>query len=690
MGYEIIKTGTDSRPVGPPQVVIQGQAQKEKPEKKISRKQIVNLLNYANFQDDFIIIKLKHSRFDHVVSIQAKPQPCTENELSCSWVNVSEVSRKLISYEFDSISLTHENSNLELKPELAKIDESGIHLILSEQYYPLKIKAIEHHACIGIKAQVIQNSVIFKGTLTEFSSNSFHVNISLEPPQTSQWINSDSSVEIVLSNDEETLYSGECLVVEAFHENNWIGIRLQPLAQAINRFKQKKFRSLRESIIPTPDIIFKHPFTKKVIELKILDLSGSGFSVEASNSTAKLFPGMIIPQIIMSFTKRFNITLRAQVICVNKIESQNNDDIIKLGMVIIDIDSESHNTLMEILHQAKDEHSYINNKIDLDELWDFFFESGFIYPEKYKFLQEHREDVKNTFKTIYTEGIDIARHFVFQKQGRINSHMSTIRFYEKSWLIHHHAARRSSLNSGGISVLNQIGRFINDSHRLYSTKMDFVFCYFRQDNKFPTRVFGGASRIIKNPKACSLDSFAYLHPEVSDQNNMIPFDWELEPTEPEDLFEFEAFYNMKSNGLMLSALDLKPRQNKLKEISQLFKKIGLKRNRYLYSLKKNGSLKAIIMVNISDLGLNLSDLTNSTTAYILDSENLPYNILKESISILMKSLSMSDSPILIYPKEYLEFQEIPYERTYNLWVLNMNNTDHYFRYLTRLLRFVQS
>ncbi len=96
------------------------------------------------------------------------------------------------------------------------------------------------------------------------------------------------------------------------------------------------------------------------------------------------------------------------------------------------------------------------------------------------------------------------------------------------------------------------------------------------------------------------------------------------------------------------------------------------------------------MINISDVGINLSDLTNSTTAYVLDSENMPYNVLNKSISILMKSLSMSDSPILLYPKEYLEFHKIPYERIYNLWVLNMNNTDHYFRYLTRLLRFVQS
>ena len=96
------------------------------------------------------------------------------------------------------------------------------------------------------------------------------------------------------------------------------------------------------------------------------------------------------------------------------------------------------------------------------------------------------------------------------------------------------------------------------------------------------------------------------------------------------------------------------------------------------------------MVNTSDLGLNLSDLTNSTTAYILDSEGLPYDILRQSISILSNNLSMLDSPILLYPKEYLESQEIPFERTYNLWVLNMNNTDNYFKYLTRLLRFVQS
>ena len=170
---------------------------------------------------------------------------------------------------------------------------------------------------------------------------------------------------------------------------------------------------------------------------------------------------------------------------------------------------------------------------------------------------------------------------------------------------------------------------------------------------------------------------------------MIPLDWELGRTNQEDLFELEAFYKIQSNGLMLNALDLTPTQNNLKEISQQFEKIGLKRDRYLYSLKKNGVLKAIVMSNNSDIGLNLSDLTNSTTVYILDSNDLPYNILIQVISIIVTRLAMEDSPVLLYPSEYLKIQEIPYERIYRLWVLNMNSTDHYFRYLKRLLRFVK-
>jgi len=688
MSYQIIKSGTDTRAVGPHDVVKNidslSQVQEKTVENKISKKRIVNHLNFINFQNDAIKVNLKHKRFDRIVTLQAKPHPCTGDKLFGEWVDPTEIKQRLNTYEFENISLDHGNQSLLVQPKLINIDASGISLELSELYYPLCFESNIRQPCSGIKAQLIQNSVVFIGTLTDFCPASFHVNISLTPPQTSQWINSDSNVEVILSDEVETLYSGNCNVIKKYFVYDCIKLLLEPRVDSIYRFKQKKFRSTRDTIHPSPNIFFTHPFLNTKIELKILDLSGSGFSAEDDNISSMLLPGMIIPKVVMTFAKHFKIEFKAQIVYKN-----NNNKITKYGMVFIDIGPENHNDLMSILHQAKNEYSYFNNEIDLKELWNFFFNSGFIYPEKYNYLQKFNSEIKKTYRTIYSKGVSIAKHFVFQQNGQIRSHMSTIRFYEKSWLIHHHAARKASFNGGGISVLNQIGRFINDSHRLYSTNMNYVFCYFRPSNKFPDRVFGGASRIINNSKACSLDSFAYLHMNNSHKKNIIPISWELGQTTAEDLCELEAFYKLDSDGLMIEALDLIPSHNNLQEISKQFQEIGLTRKRHLYSLKNEGVLKAVIVLNLSDVGLNLSDLTNSISVYIVDSNELSSEILFNSLHFLEDRSSTQNSPILIYPAEFAQIKEISYERIYNLWILNTESTDLYFRYLKRLLRFIQ-
>ena len=53
-------------------------------------------------------------------------------------------------------------------------------------------------------------------------------------------------------------------------------------------------------------------------------------------------------------------------------------------------------------------------------------------------------------------------------------------------------------------------------------------------------------------------------------------------------------------------------------LSKEFQRLGFKRERRFYSLKKNDRLKAFIMVMISDIGLNLSNLTNCVKVFVLD------------------------------------------------------------------------
>ena len=98
-------------------------------------------------------------------------------------------------------------------------------------------------------------------------------------------------------------------------------------------------------------------------------------------------------------------------------------------------------------------------------------------------------------------------------------------------------------------------------------------------------------------------------------------------------------------------------------------------------------LKAVAMVDISDVGLNLSDLTNSIKVIVMDPNGLSSETLNRMLSLLCEKMNQENTPILLFPAAYAKHMQIPYERIYNLWVLKMQASDYYFKYIDRLLKF---
>jgi hypothetical protein len=266
-----------------------------------------------------------------------------------------------------------------------------------------------------------------------------------------------------------------------------------------------------------------------------------------------------------------------------------------------------------------------------------------------------------------------------------------VRFYSHSWLIHHHAAIRSSGNRGGLMVLNQVGRFLNDSHRLYSMKMDFVFCYYRPDNKFPNHIFGGTARNINDRKKCSVDTFAYFHYSLSGkQVPDLPGQWRLEPADREDLLNLQTFYEDRSGGLMLQSLQLLPGRTAIDELESAYEAIGLKRSRRILALKRHDRLCAVILVNVADLGLNMSDLTNSINVLVTYEKHLNHEIIETAIGKLSHWLELHEVPVLMYPQSAAENAGVDFRKRYCMWSLSVQrNADFYFRFLKRLLKFIK-
>jgi hypothetical protein len=504
-------------------------------------------------------------------------------------------------------------------------------------------------------------------------------------------MDTDLTVNVILFDGAQTLYSGECRIVKQTHgqkDRDWV---LQPAKRNIRRFHPKEFRSDRHQMVPLPTVNFTHPISKQTISLNVLNLSGSGLAAEEECGQAVLFPGLIIPELEIRFGDGSYATCTAQIIYSQPKNNDPADSMLRCGIAFLDMPIENHIKILALLHQVNDKNAHVCNRVNLDDLWNFFFETGFIYPEKYEFIEKNKTQIKQTYTKLYSESPQIARHFIHQKGGRILGHVAMLRFYQHTWLIHHHAAIRSTVNKSGLIVLNQIGKFANDSHRLHSTKMQYLGCYYRPTNKFPSRIFGGARQSINTPDGCSTDNFAYFHQNtLPEPQSEIPAGWQLRESSSDDLLDLQSVYEKNGGGLMLRAMGLIAQADDFEDLAGNYRKVGLKRERHLLALEKNGELKAVIMVNLSDIGLNMSDLTNCITIFILNRTDLFPGVIHSVSAQLVRVYRQAYLPVLLYPAADATALQIPFEKEYIFWALNTNYGDGYFRYIKRLLKFIQN
>lgn len=653
---------------------------------EVGKKHLINRLNYLNFKDDTILINLVHGKYGSTISLRAKPLPCLDGNLECVWSETSGLEQKLKTYRYAHFIVPDLHNPLLVEADLVDVTLETISFRLPESCREISSRKINRHLCRDIRVRFLQNGAQFDGDLIDFSPASFRVALECVPPQSFHWVNLKSTVHIVFSRDGEVLYSGECEIIKQDSGQRYRSFVMRPVHARICRFQPKEFRSSRHRLLPSPDVIFTDPLTGKTVNLKVIDISGSGFSVEESEENSVLLPGRVIPELNIDLAGILTIRCKAQVVYRNAGPVNEGTVAVKCGLAILDMDINEHVRLLSLLHQATDRNSYVCNRVDMDALWELFFQTGFLYPEKYSFIQANKERFKETYEKLYSRNPHIARHFVYQKEGRVFAHIAMVRFYENTWLIHHHAADKAAGTRAGLSVLEQIGRSINDSHGLYSTRMNFVACYYRSENRFPRRVFGGIAEQINDRNGCSVDAFAYFHYRKGTVDQWdLSGPWALQKTQAEDLAELEDFYRYSSGGLLLHALDLEPAMLDRDGIGGEYASIDFRKEKHLYSLKRNGSLKALFIVNVSDIGLNLSDLTNCIHTIIIDEEDFPRGTLFMIYSLLSKYYDNEYIPVLIYPASFADNKQIVYDKIYNLWILSMQYTDGYFRCIDKML-----
>jgi len=417
------------------------------------------------------------------------------------------------------------------------------------------------------------------------------------------------------------------------------------------------------------------------MSLPVADLSGVGLGTEEFVENSLLLPGLILPEVIVEVGTQELLRAKGQVVYRNTFVHAGGREVARCGIVFLELGMEAQARLASVLHRAMDSRIRVCSPVDMDELWRFFFDSGFLYPEKYTAIQGSKDEFRRTYERLYLRCPSVSRHFLFEDRGTLFAHMSMVRSYPKAWLIHHHAASRSGYGLAGVAVLDQMNHYINEFHLHESAHMDYVMCYYRRENKFPHRVFGGAFNDVADPKGISLDEFAYLHLPPTSGSAVC----QVYPSSADDLAELSRFYEKSSGGLALEAMGLSLTRRTHADLSAEYHALGMKKDFQLFSLKQGRQLKALVTLQVSDVGLNLSNLTHCWHAFVLDPTLGPDDLFS-NLRDLGLHYGQSDLPVLLYPSNYTEVHGLAFEKKYLLWVLGMTHADGCFQSFTRRFR----
>ncbi|MDY6823053.1 MAG: PilZ domain-containing protein [Thermodesulfobacteriota bacterium] len=649
---------------------------------------LINMINKKNFTGGTITIFLEYAgayssslpgNENYNIHLSAMPMPCVDNRLDCSWASDTHPPAALEQITVTGFSFNDgENTYITTAP-VQNLNARGVSFDLTGAVCYLE-KSPDRRQTIHVT--LASPHMIASGILTAVGEKTLRCNLMHGAPHSlpATWVGTTTSITI--TNHNTAVFSGKCRITAEYGSNTY---DLKLIGNSAPRFTRRRYRSPRREMQPAPRIRFSHPLTGKPTTLEVLNLSGSG--VAAASTREMILPvGMIVPQMTLYFPNSFKAGITAQIIHKRRDPDGGH---VKYGMAILDMNADTHSRYLSLLKLADGALPMVSDiAISMNDLWSFFFETGFIYPRKYAVLGKNKQQFKTTYEQLYQQHLGISRHFILQDCGHILGHLSMLRLYSRAWMMHHHASREAN-RMAGIAVLKEAGRFINDSFSIRSVHMDYIFCYFRPENKFPRQVFG---RLSENTPAdvCSVDTFGYfIHTIPTSGESRLPTSWHLVPAIRKDLNQLKDHYENNSNGLMLKALDLTPSVPDNLALTKQFGAIGLTREQHLYSLSWRGDLKAVFMVNLSDPCLNMSGLAHCIHVFILDTGSLTAPLLESVLNRLLMSFRQSEMAVLLGNWDGLPLP-INCSKHYNLWILNLDHADDYFRHVNRIFRFTRA
>ena len=351
-------------------------------------------------------------------------------------------------------------------------------------------------------------------------------------------------------------------------------------------------------------------------------------------------------------------------------------NIYKCGFEISRIDPDMKANMGAYIFKHNYPHIVPFNEKYIDKIWELFFKSGYMIPEKREYVSKVKKEIEETWIRLYGEDSKIGKMLLFVDNNEIYGTIAGVLAYENTWIVHQVAGIKHPEIKIGMYILDSI--MITMIEHL---NPKYAKVYFRKENAWAIKKF------LKFHEYCTIenailysdldlyeidiDNYRYFNANNSNvkidylssaEDRLFMIDY-LAKSLPELVINTESANN--------SGLDL--------PVTQLaYRNIGLFRGRKILMAKENKRIISFAVLEYGSTGINLGGLLDVFQIFTIEPSNENLNIINRILineiidfynSIGKKSALCLTNDINKYILDAAGFNK---ELSYVIWHVNYN------------------
>lgn len=344
--------------------------------------------------------------------------------------------------------------------------------------------------------------------------------------------------------------------------------------------------------------------TAAPVEVEIRDVTASGCAF-VYDSRQGLFPlGTVIPNLVLRFP---TTTLEVGSADVRSVE-QRGPYAIKVGVEFQPLSALQRARIYDAIVHCDKPGIRKGGEFTFETLWDFFLATGFLYPEKLARLDQ--EAVRTTFQRLMAQPTPLAQFIRFEEGGETFGQVSALRAYNRTCLAQHLAAKLKRVPLGRMLSMAMV------QFQEYQPEVEWMKLFYRPNNRWPRQVFGSFATRASNSVDVDHTTYDYLTAPLGAP--LAPRHKAIRPLGRDEEAELESYFIEQGRTAQMRAEDFVSGRCALTEIDGAYKELGLTRRREILTYEDRGRLRGFAALEISSIGLNLSELTNSFRVLVHD------------------------------------------------------------------------